>query len=693
MTQWQPVVTVGEPEDVRVIVNGVDVSAQRGVVTDIGGWESGAPFDDKTASVRFPEIKTFEALPAWLPDGADVDVILVRPDGSRTTLWEGMFVDEEDSLSESDGGLGIECLGALYQADLFVQPEVSPPPDTYLRGGRVPGVTFDSRIRSEFIPVNQFTAFYRQSMRLQYPRTEGAIAPENVLAERPSWAQSGLGIEISPNASWEPVLTGRIQSYLALAVDSLGQWTLMKNPGRVPVLRRKLENPPATHTVHVGAPGVTHTLRRDITMAPNAIYGEGTDSGNCRWRNTRYPRLADPPGSPYVGEMTVGSTSAAWRAFEQEMAGAGWAFDENGRYDSYEEKLVRRLQRQAGLAETGIVDLTTWNVVFDNSRVTFGQSYFAPLATTPAVEPYLYNHTGATIGDNPLFRASVPRVERFENFGANVTREEAITSAEAELARERTPGYYGTVTLRSDPEASSLLEIKAGELLRLRGHRGVDRSLYISNARIDYKGRSATLTVDEKARDYPTLAAMISRQRELTDPSRRPQRTYRNAKAQEDRFPVWDCESGAGRFRRMQVQAITWAVATVPAGTGSIVRTDFTVDIPAPFAVGVFDRAISPMELQRLGSPFDDRYWDYIPEDRGLVIAFGGVGNAGGYYPGREGGEDPVTGELDPLTGRMVDNAAWYVENFLGQPTLWVAVWVESPATNVIQGRFFPAAT
>jgi hypothetical protein len=445
----------------------------------------------------------------------------------------------------------------------------------------------------------------------------------------------------------------------------------------------------------VGAPGVSHSLQRDITTTPNVIYGEGISPDGCRWRHTRYPRLTDPPATSFAGDMSVGNTSSAWAAFELAMVEAGWAFDGNGRFDSYEAKLIKRLQHEAGMAMTGVVNVTTWDLVFANAiePLQYQSVYFAPLAVNTVVEPYLYNHTGAIIGDNPLFAPSVPRVERYENFGGGITREEAITSAEAELARELRPGYFGTVTLRSDPQASSLLEIHAGEMLLLRGHRGVDRSLYIANARIDYPGRSATLTVDEKARDLPTLAAMMSRERELTDPSRRPQRTYRNAKAQEDRFPVWDCESGAGKFLRTQVQAVTWKVVRVPAGTGSIVRTDFTVDTPAPFAIGVFDRDISPVELQRMGSPFDDRFWDYIPESKGLVVAFGGEGNAGGYFPGREGGENPITGELAPLTGRMVSNASWYVENYAGAAYLFVAVWVESPATNYIQGRFHPAAT
>lgn len=476
------------------------------------------------------------------------------------------------------------------------------------------------------------------------------------------------------------------------------QWTLMLDKtiaARQPIIRVK-DTKVVRWTIACGAPGIGHELNRDLSTAPNVFFGEGIDLEGCHWRNTRYPNLR--PGSAPIfngTELKIGSTHADVRIWETEM-NARWssAIAIDGKFSPSDSNQCRRFQKQAGLSETGTINAQTWAATFQvgSNGADLNGAFYWPLAADARTERHLYNPMGNVIGANSSFDPQLVRIETHDHFGARVTKEEGIISAATRLRREKVPAYTGTLTLLTDPIEGCRFEIRAGQNIKFKHHRGsgdAGRIFHISEAEKDWTNLQVTLQVDEKARDWQTLAAIRQRYREGTDPSGRSRRTYRNSSQVEDRRAIWDCEAGGGTIPKHAIGASLWNVLRIPVGeAGQIVRAEFSTDSTAArLSVGVFDRpttaaylvsksSLGPLELTNNG----DEYWDQFEPDTGLIIAWGTEGQAGGYYPGLES-------EGDATTGKLVDDASWYYET-PNPPWVWVAMW-STVATN-IQGKLFP---
>lgn len=254
---WVPTgATIEDWGSLKVVIDGTDVTNYRGIPVQVKSWSTGEPFGYKTAEIGFPQITPFEALPAWLEKFSDVQILLVRPNATEKLLWRGLFADEEDSMTETENGLLIQCVGSLYQADFYKKK---------------PQLT-------EVVAEDLLTIVQRE---LDPDQRSGARWSDVV--------GTTTGIEFQQAGSWENLLTGFIQDLLGRAAEPDGdQWTLTIDEDLVPHV--VLKDMTTMHwSVYVGQPGITHSLSRDFTMSPNALYGEGVDRQQCHWRNTRYP--------------------------------------------------------------------------------------------------------------------------------------------------------------------------------------------------------------------------------------------------------------------------------------------------------------------------------------------------------------------------------------------------------------------
>ena len=107
----------------QIVINNKDRTFWRGIPTLVEGWTSAEPFDDKTLTLRFPGITSFEGRSA-LPftDFNNVEIWLVDDTNTRVrSLWDGFIASETDDLAADDNGLTVECMGSLYQADFFLK--------------------------------------------------------------------------------------------------------------------------------------------------------------------------------------------------------------------------------------------------------------------------------------------------------------------------------------------------------------------------------------------------------------------------------------------------------------------------------------------------------------------------------------------------------------------------------------------
>lgn len=473
----------------------------------------------------------------------------------------------------------------------------------------------------------------------------------------------------------------------------VSQWTIAKLDGRQPKLQIK-NVWDVQWTVACADQGVSHTLNRDTIMSPNVLYGEGVDPDGCIWRNTKYPNYNIGTAPVFGGtELKVGSTHADVIKWQRQMIASGWTdVDDTGTFRQKDSNIARRFQHQAGLSETGTVNAQTWAATFQvgSEAGDLNGCYFAPLAIRPEVDPYLYNPKGDIIGPNPAFNRNIARIEGYDNYGSQVTKWEGQTSSQQRLERDYPASYFGTITLRIDPEEGSRFAIKEGQNIKYKFFRGNNPIFHIAGVEWDWESGSVTLSVDTQARDMLTLAVMRQRIRENASPVGKP--SSRASQQTEDRKITWDCESGAGIIPYQAINGGLWQVNRIPCGEfGQVIGTEFTTTTAARMSVAVFNKAVTPAMLQSVGaSPFEQDYWESSASgvggdfwvDWGLIMAWGGKDQAGGFYPGSESDGDPVT-------GRLVDDAGWNFEA-ITPPWLWVAMWVESPSTNFISGRFKP---
>jgi hypothetical protein len=520
----------------QVVIEDTDVTFFRDVPMEVVSWSSGDPFDDATAVFRFPQISPFEKEGvgelSWLRGHSLVDIYVVRPDTSRKKLWEGMVASIEEDLSESSSAITIQCIGALYQLDYYIRTpknlddgqerlyehairnEFSPPnPEREaMKTGRcrivypegmtdtgwktkysgawenaltgyiqrlladmvhnpglirepgspeIPGTAGTNAVQDIVLAPDQppfpwgnsypsasLNGTFRLVFRNEYTpgrNSPNALRWNSTAADVKTALQnlstidevnvSGLGTAASP---WRVTFVGakvrqRPQPAMKLIHDDLrhdhskkrvtiiqagetgtpstpavppsdpepweGAWTLMKNRGRIPVLRLR-DEATVSWTVHLGAPGVVHSLKSDYSQTPNVFYGEGTDESATTWRNSTV--TVDNRGNAVTRHYPL--------AWDESTYPARKSVSEGGE------------------------------------------------PTDPP--PLAYSD------DNV-------RVEIVQKYGAGVSLLDARRSAEQQVIRESDPGWFGTITLTTDPEEGSRFEIKAGTNLRLKYFKGL----------------------------------------------------------------------------------------------------------------------------------------------------------------------------------------------------------------------------
>lgn len=658
---WQPSSVVRETVGrVQVIIGGQDVSYYGGVETPLPTWSRVEPFGAESATITLPQITAFHRPGtgdlAWLERGANV--VLRRVNGGTVTrIWSGVITGF--GSEESTGTFTVECIGVLFTADLQLRPP-----------------SFDTQ------PVDagaMIADLLNSSVSRRYNRVTPVVT----------------GCKTSVLGGWESRVTGWVQQALATMVTKGRQWTVACDD-RTPVIRKK-DTTTVSWTVSHGQRGVDVNLTQDLTQAVNVVYGEGINPKGGRWRNARYPnwRPDDTPEypGPMATGMTVGYTDAQSTGGKgvstwQEKAGQ----PVTGVLSNDDRVAWRQIQEDAGIRVDNYLGPQTWAATFavGSNTGSLDGAFIAPLARVSKVEPNLYGPDGDVTGANPDYDPDVIRVERYISFGPGVEKSTARTAARELIAREANPGWVGTVTLSVDPEEGSRFDvIREGSNGEIRYFRG--RTLLVHVARVEYGPDTVTMTVDTNARDYPTLDAILDREREAVDPARQYRKRPTAGTLATERA-TFDAESPGGRVPRHAAFAGLWNVLRIPvAAYGSIVRTVFTTSNPAtPFALAVFDRPINAARLLELvGNPLvaDENPWQVNADDleaAGLLMSWGWAEQPGGYYPREKTNPDGET--TAPVTGRLVDDASWTYAS-ARPPWLWVAVICQS--STWVEGRFW----
>lgn len=661
----------------QIVVGGQDVSYFRDVPSMVGSWSADEPFGDATARLVFPQITPFERYGSsadltWLGQWREVEINLVRTDGTVENLWEGMVASVEYELTEDSYRLTATCMGKLYQVDLYV---------------RAPRF-FEKDVKVVSFLKSQFSLDSRPNLRCA-----GLVVRD---------PNGELDDESKRSGGWERTLTGFIQDELALLVDhdTWDQWTIHKEYPATPVLEKK-DRLNQHWIVHCGAPGIELSLSRDFSQAPNTFYGEGTDEAGTSWRHTMpghvgfYRPLAiaynEGVGETFYEDTTVSDdyfSSTTQTEFEQG--------DENPEFDPSAVRIETHTSYGGGVSPARAQDSARGTM---RQFVDPGWSGQITLKSDPEEGSRFEIQPGQNILLR-WFHLRPPTDD--DSYDLQLT----LTDGTEAYWQYRT----GVVWVWNATTSAS-------------DHIGW--MFHVASVEADWENQTVTLTVDTKFRDALSLAEVLERTHDGNlDPAHR-LRVTRDSSIPEDRKQPWDYHSGSGylplgsmdvgdpidfppstnpdAFIHVDPYKNTpadktppwkdhWTIVPIEAATKATVmqteitayNSDGTVK-PIRFSLAFHDEKVWGDSM--ISDPFHTDAWDPKAADPSLqpnpyvIIAWGQGEQPAGYWPG-------VATDGDPVTGVHRDHGTWQFQlRPEGEQKLWLAVYCEEETW--FQGRIF----
>lgn len=366
---------------------------------------------------------------------------------------------------------------------------------------------------------------------------------------------------------------------------------------------------------------------------------------------------------------------------------------------------------QPGFAARAARDLpSTWNTAYGEFTNTAGirqRNAFIHPAGGLWHQPWDYALVvhgtdvigGQLVADNSRVDPSIPRVETWIDGGQGVRAATFQALLAAERARTTPAPRAGEATLFTDPWECSLLEMRAGRNLSVRAMRGGNRTLHLSSVQINAGSGfpSAQVTYDAGYRDYPTVAALLERNRSLVKNPIPVLLRGHDATARAARQIPWDdAASGYVPYERARIDA--GATVACPANAWSppvkwLAAEAETIDYSVlqlnaarPFAALV---SSAPIDVSLLPpNPFADNAWDdYTSAGDSKLVGYlthwGNFGQRGGFYPG-------LDFDGDPPTGLLIDGGTWQIthenvpEEVRQPPFCWITFWVEGGTADAI---------
>jgi len=259
-----------------------EITIFRGTPVVVGSATTTDPFSEQTASLELPQVTMWDNLGDgdldWCVPDADIDIVF-QPMGPYTFnwRWEGFIVNFDMSVGGSESSFSVSLKGALYGLDDYLAKPAYP---------KQP-IPYEHLIRRAFdqsrnpCRLGPLMMTFPDGWDLRVPDNND---PEYLNFLKPwgvSTGQLWTGFTSRSTGSWEPVLTGHVQSLLTVMfADGGAQWTIRNNGYRRPELylrQKPHSSDPDILEVDLGAPGVALQVSKDYTQRANVIYGNGQD--------------------------------------------------------------------------------------------------------------------------------------------------------------------------------------------------------------------------------------------------------------------------------------------------------------------------------------------------------------------------------------------------------------------------------
>lgn len=254
----------------------------------VSGVSFGDPFSEKTAQLSLPQVTAWDSLGSgdtdWIVPDCDIDIVWENTGNYwYDWRWEGYIASMNFDSQGTQSQFSLELKGAFYGLDDYLAtPSFPKRPIPY-------EILISQAFNQDDHPA------HLGEFRMTFPEDWGVRVPEYDSAEYLSFlkpwgvttGQLWTGFTSRSTGSWEPLLSGHVQSLLSVMFAEGGaQWTIRNLGHRRPelYLRRIPEsNDGGIIEVTLGAPGVDFTGSQDFTQRANVIFGQGVDEAGISY--------------------------------------------------------------------------------------------------------------------------------------------------------------------------------------------------------------------------------------------------------------------------------------------------------------------------------------------------------------------------------------------------------------------------
>jgi hypothetical protein len=248
----------------------------------------GDPFTHQTAQISLPQVTLFDNPGKgdldWLSPNSDIDIVWQNTgDYGIDWRWEGFIVSYQFGISGRENTFSIDLKGALYALDDYLAiPSYPKRPIPY---EILIAQAFDQTQHPAHL--GQFRVLWPAWWEQRVPEYNDAAYLSFLKPWGVATGQRWTGFTSRSTGSWEPVLTGHVQSLLSVMFAEGGaQWTIRNRGYRCPELYlRQIPEDDSEEIIEVvlGSPGVTFSGSRDFTQRASVIFGQGVDDSGVSY--------------------------------------------------------------------------------------------------------------------------------------------------------------------------------------------------------------------------------------------------------------------------------------------------------------------------------------------------------------------------------------------------------------------------
>lgn len=246
------------------------------------------PFTHQTASIDLPQVTIFDNPGTgdldWLVPDAQIDIVFQNTGYyDFEWSWEGYIASKSFGITGTESQYTIELKGALYGLDDYLAiPSFPNRPIPY---EILIAMAFDQK--SHPTGLGQFRVLWPAWWNTKVP----SFSDKRYLQYLKPWGVATgarwTGFTSRSTGSWEPVLSGHVQSLLTVMFAEGGaQWSIRNRGRRRPELYlRQIPNPMSEDIIEItlGAPGVQFSGSQDYTQRASVIYGQGVDEAGISY--------------------------------------------------------------------------------------------------------------------------------------------------------------------------------------------------------------------------------------------------------------------------------------------------------------------------------------------------------------------------------------------------------------------------